>query len=266
MRSVATTLCGFTLIEMIGVLSIIAILASVIAPSVFKDIKRARQDKEGQTLSVFATHLERFIVDNKRIPSPSLNDWTAAIAEQSSLPVENIANNEKNFRRGYFVDPRFFTTSDTNFPGYIQTGGMASAAVSPRIMLVSLLTGHAPNPPTKSEDFDDIWDQTTDAKLVEGPDIKIARLNLRSIFARLVLTNENTDQPGYQLENGARNSVPAADASGDGLLTRYVIRNTRVSLFGNPFLSGNLDQVLLLDDEKAYAYQLLGSNWIWKKP
>jgi prepilin-type N-terminal cleavage/methylation domain-containing protein len=257
---------GFTLVELIGVLSIIAIMASVITPSIFKDIKRARQDKESLSLAALSSELERSIYANKRIPSRTLTDWTGAIAAESALAPDKVERNEKDFLRGYYVDPRFFTTSDVAFPGYTQTTGVGSAPVSPRIMLVSLMTGNAPAAPSTSAGFDAIWDQSASATLIEGPDVKIARLNLRTAFQRLMLTNENTNQPAYQLESGARSSIPAAGAGGDGLVTRYVIRNTKVSLYTDPFPTGNLDQVFLADDEKGYAFELVGSVWAWQRP
>ncbi|MFT4585056.1 MAG: prepilin-type N-terminal cleavage/methylation domain-containing protein [Gammaproteobacteria bacterium] len=266
MSYVPNKIRGFTLVELIGVLSIIAIMASVIAPSVFKDIKRARQDKESLNLAALNFELEQSIYDNKRIPSRTLADWSGAIAAQSSLAQEKIARNEKGFLRGYYVDPRFFTASDVAFPGYTQTTGVGTAPVSPRIILVSLMTNNAPAAPSTSAAFNAIWDQSTSATLTEGPDVKISRLNLRAAFQRLVLTNENTNQPAYQLESGARSSIPAASAGGDGLLTRYVLRNTKVSLYTDPFPAGNLDQVLLADDEKAYAFELVGSVWTWQRP
>ena len=257
---------GFTLIEVIGVLSIIAIMASVIAPSVFDDIKRARQDAETQNLELLAEHLVKFIHDAKRIPRRNVNDWTTAIATMGSLPRAKVEFNERDFRRAYYVDPRFFTTTDTPFPGYTQQTGLATPPISPRIMLVSVLTGNAPSAPTTSAAFNAIWDQSAGATVVEGADIKIERLNLRSLFQRIVLTNENTNQPGFQLEAGARSSIPAASGSGDGVVTRYVIRNTKVNLYTDPYPSGNLDEVFLVEEDKDYAFQLVGSNWVWRRP
>jgi type II secretory pathway pseudopilin PulG len=253
---------GFALVEMIGVLSIIAIMASVIAPSIFKDIKRARQDKESLNLAALNFELERSIYDNKRIPSRTLADWSGAIATQSSLAQEKVDRNEKGFLRGYYIDPRFFTASDVAFPGYTQTTGVGTAPVSPRIILASLMAGNAPAAPSTSAAFNAIWDRSASVTLIEGPDVKISRLNLRAAFQRLVLTNENMNQ----LESGARTSIPAASARGDGLPTRYVLRNTKVSSYTDPFLAGNLDQLLLADDEKAYAFEFVGSVWTWQRP
>ncbi|MEM7468241.1 MAG: prepilin-type N-terminal cleavage/methylation domain-containing protein [Pseudomonadota bacterium] len=257
---------GFTLIEVIGVLSIMAILASVIAPSVFDDIKRARQDKESLSLEGLAGYLQNFIVDNKRIPTRTIADWTAAIASQATLPAAKIEFNERGFRRGYYVDPRFFSTTDTNFPGYTQTTGLSNQPVSPRIMLISSLTANVPAAPTTAAAFDAIWEQAAGASLVEGPDIKIERLNLRNLFHRVILTNEHTTQPAYQLEAGAQSSLPAASGGIDGLITRYVMDKTRLNLMSDPFPSGTLNQVVLISSPLNYTYRNTGSSWEWQKP
>ena len=257
---------GFTLIEVIGVLSIMAILASVIAPSVLDDVKRARQDKESLTLEGLSRYLQDYIIDNQRIPTRTTADWTSSIASQGTLPEARIEFNERGFRRGYYVDPQFLTGTDTAFPGYTQTVGLAAKPVSPRIMLVSLLTANAPSAPTNSTAFNAIWDQSAAATLIESPDIKIERINLRNIFHRVILTNEHTSQPAYQLESGSMNSLPVAAGGVDGLATRYLIDRTRVNLLSDPFPSGNLNQVVMITGPTNYTYHNNGSEWVWEKP
>lgn len=257
---------GFTLIEMIGVMAVMAILASAIAPSVFDDIKRARRDKESAQLEVLAEHLEHYILDNKRIPQRATASWTAAIATMASLTQTKIEFNERGFRRAYFVDPRFFTNSDTAFPGYVQQGGLTTPVVSPRIMLVSVLTANAPAAPTTNAAFSAIWDQSAGATVVESDDVKIERINLKSAFHRVVLSNEQAAQTAYQLENGSQNAVPAAAGGIDGVLTRYVLSKTRINLYSEPFPGGALDQVVVADNDKNYAYQQVGAQWMWARP
>lgn len=182
------------------------------------------------------------------------------------MPSEKIELNERDFRRGYYVDPQFFTSTNTAFPGYTQTSGLAAQPVSPRIMLVSSLVANAPAAPTTSTVFSAIWDQSAAATLIEGPEIKIQRINLRSLFHRVILTNEHTNQPGFQLEVGSVNSMPASSGGVDGLVTRWVMDKTRMNLLGDPFPSGALNQVVLIDTPTNSSYRMSGASWEWQKP
>ncbi|MCP5145787.1 MAG: type II secretion system protein [Gammaproteobacteria bacterium] len=257
---------GFTLIELIGVMAIVAIMASVIAPRMFDDLKRARRDKETTSLANLGSLLRDYILDTKHIPAPSVSSWTTALASVANLPTSRIEFNDRGFRRGYYVDPRFFTTSDTNFSGYTQQGGLVNPPVSARIMLVSVMTGNAPAAPNNSATFDAIWNQTSAATLIEGPDIKIERVNMQTSFHRVILTNGLGSQVSYQLENGSSYAVPAASGGMDGMATRYVLARTRVNLFDQPFPGGQLARVLIADSDKAYAYRDDGAGWTWATP
>jgi prepilin-type N-terminal cleavage/methylation domain-containing protein len=252
---------GFTLVELIGVMAIAAILASALAPRVFDDIKRARQDKEAKTLATLRGNLETYILESKRIPGPALNAWSGALAQLSNLPQAKVSTNDRGYRRGYYVDPRFFTTTDTAFSGYTQQSGLTSPPVSPRIVLVSLLTGNAPAAPTTNAAFTAIWNQTSSATLLEGPDVRIERLNLSDAFHRVILANEHTAQAAYQLETGITTAIPAST-----LLTRYMLGRTRVSLFQDPFPTGSLDEVFIVAANHDYVYRSNSGNWSWQHP
>lgn len=250
---------GFTLIELIGVMAIAAILASALAPRVFDDIKRARQDKEAKNLATLRATLETYILENKRIPGPALNTWSSALAQLSNLPQAKVSTNDKGYRRGFYVDPRFFTTTDTAFTGYTQQSGLTSPPVSPRIMLVSRLTSHAPAAPTTNAAFTAIWNQTSAATLVEGPDVRIERLNLSDAFHRVILSNEHTAQAAYQLETGTVTAIPTST-----LVTRYVLGRTRVNLFQDPFPTGALDEVFIVADDHDYVYRSISGSVSWQ--
>lgn len=250
---------GFTLIEMIGVMAVIAILASTLAPNIIKDINRAVGEGEQENLKTLANDLETYIRENKSIPTSA--GWVAAVASNSSHPTDKITQNKRFFNRGYYVDPRFFTTSDTNFSGYTQAIGLSSSPNSPRIMLVSNLKANAPSAPTTAATFNAIWDQTTGVTLLESADIKIERINLKGQFHRVILTNANTsDQPGYKLESSGTNSISTSGAE------IYVLSDTKVSLIDAPFTNNVLAQVFITDSAKNFAYQLDGPNWIWDNP
>ena len=257
---------GFTLIELIGVMAVMAILASVITPNIIDDVLRARQQREAQILRNFSAHLISYVQDEKRLPTLRDADWTRSIAMYSNDPEHKILFNEQGYRRGYYVDPRFFTDSDEVFNGYIQTGGLSREPNSPRIMLVSSLTSDAPPAPTSGAAFDAIWHQRQAASLSEGPGIKIERINLRKMFHRVILSNEHAKWPKFQLETGELIDLPSAQTYGDGLLTRYVIDKTRLNLFADSHEPDALDEVIIVEQAQSYSYRRDGDVWRWRKP
>lgn len=255
---------GFTLMEIVGVMAIIAILAAVLAPSLTDGIDRANAAREEGSLRVLAEALENHVLTNKAIPGQNVAEWSAAIAAYADLRQDDVIFNARGFRRGLYVDPQFFTSTETAFPGYTQSVGLGSRPYSPRLMLVSDLTRNAPAAPGTATDFAAIWDQRTGAAVMEGAKVKIARLNLGSRFHRLLLVNANVQQPAYALEGAAPISVPPAVAGMDGMLSRYVLEHSQVSLYVSPFPAGGMQTTTIISADVALHYRTDGSSWYWE--
>ena len=251
--------------ELIGVMAVIAIMAGALAPNIFDSIDRAYADAESQNLQSLAGNLESYILENQRIPTAARSSWVPALASVSEYPEASIEFNQKNFRRRLIADPRFFTSSDSQFKGFVQNQGLTTAPVSPRIMLVSDMTRNVPKVANQFQVFDDIWNQSGTPVLVESDDLKIERINLTDIFHRLILSNQNTNQPYYQLESGKRTALPAANGSLDGSTTRFVLGGTRLNLFEEPYPSGSRAQSLIIQSALSLRYQTNGFSWNWGK-
>ena len=258
----ATRAHGFTLIEMIGVMAIMAILASAIMPGMIQSVMRERADQETTSLATLSADLQRYILTHQAIPSPASSAWTSALSSVSHLPAERIEFNENGYRRALYVDPRFFTATDTSFSGYTQQHGNVTV-VSPRVMLVSNLQANAAAAPTTHSAFDAIWDQTSAASVVENENVKIERINLSRYFHRLILSNESSsDDPTYTLGSSASQSV--SNAASPVSLT--IIENTQVELFDS-LLSGAGSEFLFIQKSAAsYRYASNGTDWDWTQP
>jgi len=59
---------GFTLIELIVVMAIVALLASIAAPRYFKSIDRAKEATLRSSLTVMRTAIDQFVADRGRYP------------------------------------------------------------------------------------------------------------------------------------------------------------------------------------------------------
>ena len=257
---------GFTLMEMIGVMAVLAILASVLAPSVFDTIDRAVAEAEERNLQELGDSMVSHILASKSIPRQNRNSWVPALTAYTSYPADRTEFNQRGFRRRLYVDPRFFSTVDTAFAGYTQTTGLTAFPNSPRMMLVSNVKGNVPGPTNLSADFNAIWDQTPSAPILEDQNTKIHRINLRQYFHRVLLTNANTQQPGYSLELQAAQPVPGAVGGVDGSLLRYVLEDTQLRLFATPYPAGGLSTSTLIKGELAMRYNTDGSSWFWESP
>jgi len=255
---------GFSLIELIGVLAIMSILASIILPNMLKRMDIANADAEAHNLVSLASELEQYITTQFSIPSS--NTWASAVASVSALPINEVSNNPYGFKRGFYVDPKFFTATDLVFAGYQQTAGLLTAPVSPRIILVSDLKGDALPAPTSSAAFDAIWNQTAAANVLESDSLKIHRIYLGHVFHPVLLLNSSTRIPSYQLNAQAAKPLPIANNGINGQLTIYVINRTQLTLHQDPYPTGTVQYTLFIQDQDSFLYGTDGVTWFWGRP
>ncbi|MCF6193010.1 MAG: type II secretion system GspH family protein [Kangiellaceae bacterium] len=257
--------CGFSLMELIAVMAIIAILAGTLAPNVFEAIKRARADAEIENLASIAISIELSVLQNKTIPTSTTNAWVLAVEKNSDFNAKDIEFNSLNFRRRLIFDPHFFTTTNSAFPGLNQNQGLANLPNSPRALLVSDMTANVANIPNTAAEFNSVWDQTVGADLVESSNLKIQRINFSSKFHRVILSNQHANQPFYQLENGTTTAIPAAVGGSDGSIIRFVLQDTKISLFAEPFPTGGKQLIHIVKSDWSIRYQTDGTNWSWEE-
>ena len=217
---------AFTLIEMIGVIAIMAILAAVIVPNVVKQIQAAGQDAEEEALDVLADGLIDYVLENRIIPQSGYGSgtWSANISSQTNLPDKDIYQNDLNCSRRYWFDPSTNlnglsdgsapynqnTVSATNLAGYT-TGSTASPPTNPRAMIISDMTSGCANSINNVADtnanFAAVWNQANPGTdpLVEGKTLKIKRINFASLFKTVTLQSAN----GSIISERSYNNPPA---------------------------------------------------------
>lgn len=84
---------GFTLIELIGVLAIIAIIASVLAPNMVRSLDRAAVRAEDETLARLGEQLVLHLRDKRAVPSEAT--WGVDLAAYSDIAVVDIRTNKR---------------------------------------------------------------------------------------------------------------------------------------------------------------------------
>src|SRR5881396_841615 len=94
---------AFNLIEMIGVLAVMAILALALAPILIKQLDQIAGDKEASQLKGFAEAFRQGVLQTKSIPNT--NGWYSIIATNLGLQTNQVLFNERHVGRVFLIDP-----------------------------------------------------------------------------------------------------------------------------------------------------------------
>ncbi len=270
-----TSLCrraGFTLVEMIGVLAILTILAGIITPNVLHTIERAAVRAEADNLRTLGGQIGLYLRDNTVMPTaavpPALPNWTSQLATYSSLSSADILTNKRQMIRLYVPDP---------------------VAANQRAMLLSSMrTGVAlPTAANVSANFQTIW-STADGSVPVAAGwgawnannveyLVIERVNLSSIYRTDLLSltiTLNNKTPVAAVPPAP--AVPATNASyritlANGTVQAVQPVNSTVTVTLNAMrprdridlyrAAGVLDSSYVLSTNSK-TFDFNGTNWI----
>jgi prepilin-type N-terminal cleavage/methylation domain-containing protein len=201
---------GFTLVELIGVMAILAILASFITPNIINQLRSARRDAEDQQLVNIAKAIELYLRQTKAFPA------NLAVLSPDYMPVSSgqLTNNANGFLRYYFVKP--------NISGYTNAAGLAPGTLADsRVLLITDLNENA-NPAIVTDANFETWWNTDETGT---PDLKIHRGHVGHLFHLLSLSADGAGG-SYAIDGTATNAGAGTLAAH----TRYHLTGTTVAL------------------------------------
>ena len=237
------SLQGFTLVELIGVLAILAILASFITPNVINQLRAARRDAEDQQLTNIAQGIELYLRQTRSFPAT----LTALSPDYVPTSSGQLTNNANGFLRYYFVHP--------TLGSYINsTGADPTTLADSRFILITNLTQNANPTITTDAEFETWWN--TDE--TGTPDLKIHRGHVSHLFHLLSLSADGAGG-SYAIDG-----TPTHSGGGTlALHTGYHITGTTVALDeANVFSTA--EKQFVMTAEAGYQFDpdcTSGSQW-----
>jgi prepilin-type N-terminal cleavage/methylation domain-containing protein len=274
---------AFSLIEMIGVLAVIAILAAVMVPSLIRQMDRIAGEQESAALRSLSDALQQRILRNRYIPSST--DWATNIATELGAEVANVTTNSRRQPRFFLIDPALRIGNNNNSSGlpYTQANwlttnlfgslctnnGALVPALSPRLLIVSSIGRALPtnivSGVVSNNNFSAIWDRNDTGNTLpatsftwtgwpNGDDLKVQRVNLSPLFVRLILTSITnvSESAYYSIDTTSTNYIvyPAQGSSQgrDG----YFIKNSVLYLYRG---RTNIDSQQILSSDTSFVYE-----------
>lgn len=254
---------GFTLIEMIGILAVIAILAVALIPILIKQMDQIAADREIKQLKTFADGLRQQVVKNRFIPDHT--SWDSMIASNVGLSISQVRTNGRRVARAFLIDPNFQLqrsgeSSPSNPPYTQNVGGSIIYPTSPRLMILSSMAQALPVSSGINNAFNTIWN-TEEGKVPadsawngyqKGDDLKIQRIHLSDLFVQLVLNSDGSVGGEYTID-GNPAAIPSSPTP------RYFLDSSLLELYDCGSTNGVPAYSEILHRSKSFSF--ISCSW-----
>ena len=142
---------GYSLVELVGVLSLVAIAAGVLTPTAIVLVDRAVKQAEEETLENYAEGFVDYVRTCRALPGES--DWAVAVGGRIEDSIDNVLTNKIGNARSFMVDPNFWASEASSFPVAQGPDGWSKPA-NPRFMIISSVGAELP---AGDFDFEELW-------------------------------------------------------------------------------------------------------------
>lgn len=262
---------AFSLIEMIGVLAIIAIAAAILTPNLARRISRANGEKEDQTLAVLGDGLMRYARTYQGIPGQ--NSWVTNIALTTGLALNEVARvnpGDSASTRVYLIHPSFVPTNSSGAdPLWSQAWGGAASVANAKILIVSSHKSSLTLPVSSGRAssvaaFDAIWNWSFDPSTKAPPSgwagswtgngeyLHVQRINLAPLFQRVTFSNSHYPSvyPSAQFGNASSTNLSSAAA-----IDAFYLQGTYLRLYKDAGAGGTLDLSHSIEAAMNFLYE-----------
>src|ERR1051326_8370898 len=203
---------GFSLIELIGVLAVIAILAAALAPSFVRPMDKTAGDSESAALKSIGDAFQQSILRTRYIPSEA--DWATAVATEWGVDTAAVTINARRQPRFFLIDPNL-SIAGAGLPYRQTNSGAVNFPSSPRVMILSSVGNPLPagivSGVATAANFTNIWNAADGAVPAGAPafsgwagggdDLKVQRVDLSPLFVRLQLGWVRSEEHTSELQS-----------------------------------------------------------------
>jgi prepilin-type N-terminal cleavage/methylation domain-containing protein len=254
---------GFSLIELIGVLAVIAILAAALAPSFVRPMDKTAGDLESAALKSIGDAFQQSILRTRYIPSEA--DWATAVATEWGVDTAAVTINARRQPRFFLIDPNL-SIAGAGLPYRQTNSGAVNFPSSPRVMILSSVGNPLPagivSGVATAANFTNIWNAADGAVPAGAPafsgwagggdDLKVQRVDLSPLFVRLQLgwVASSHKWPSYSIDaDNLAGSISVTNAISDW--PGYFIQNSILYLYN---YNGSLDSQQILIRDNSFSY------------
>ena len=202
---------GFTLIEMMGVLTLLALTASVLTPGIASRISRQKGERDQAEIDAIGAAVVQSITARQEIPGATT--WSARVAAVLGCPESEVLYSipgEATTSRAYVIHPSFAPCASagpaSSDPLWTESAAGATTVGDARLMIVSvhreglalpLKSGAASN----ANAFEAVWNWTYDPSTEAPPTgwpsnwsrngryLHVRRLHLGAHFRKVTFSN-----------------------------------------------------------------------------
>lgn len=245
---------GVTLIEMIGVLSLIAIIAAAAVPNITQTMDQAAKDAEKTSLKTLSEGLIQASLKNRQFPTAAA--MPQVIAAYLDQQTNAVRINRRRLARVFLTDPNMnLNGRNLLTSNYVQSAtGSTNLPTNARVMILSTISRALPT--IAPANFDNIWTTADDAVPStlstwggRGEDLLIERIDLTRLFHKIVLMN--VDPPPfaglYSIDTAATASVASMQR-----ISAYYMYGTVLNLHRS---NGALGSAETIQADVSFVYQ-----------